>query len=351
MGWRRVTETAKQKWGLSLEKNFKATSNARNEAMFREATKFAGYLRIVEKDLQTWQREVEATFGNLRSIMLSPLPRVYEEGHNGVAVPCEPEPTMIGGNVQVERLTTAAQDLKKRLETEVIQPIKQWMVAYRTIQERMKRLEALRLELDSRRRTVSALQGKCERLRANLGTTKAKGEADMEITMRRMQHKDDKMHRTHAQFQEVELTVYNSLFTLIKDTSVLREYAAAAVLIMQEGFSAGYVAFEPSIAQYSSNGAVFTDNKYDPRAEIDPTHEHEVTVGLEKISLKGGSASPMVGKARPKTGEYPPVPGEGDTNMTKAFDQSYEYGNTPTGGTSNAYQQAGTNRYWAQPAY
>jgi len=65
--------------------------------------------------------------------MLSPLPRVYEEGHNGQAVPSEPEPTMVGGDVQVERLTTAAQETKKRLDVEVIQPIKQWMVAYRTI--------------------------------------------------------------------------------------------------------------------------------------------------------------------------------------------------------------------------
>jgi hypothetical protein len=65
--------------------------------------------------------------------MLSPLPRVYEEGHNGQAVPSEPEPCMIGGDVQVERLTTAATETKKRLEMEVIQPIKQWMVAYRTI--------------------------------------------------------------------------------------------------------------------------------------------------------------------------------------------------------------------------
>lgn len=65
--------------------------------------------------------------------MLSPLPRVYEEGHNGQAVPSEPEPTMVGGDVQVERLTTSAQETKKRLDMEVVQPIKQWMVAYRTI--------------------------------------------------------------------------------------------------------------------------------------------------------------------------------------------------------------------------
>jgi hypothetical protein len=40
------------------------------------------------------------------------------------------------------------------------------------------------------------------------------------------------MQRTASQFQEMEQTVYNSLFTLIKDTSVLRDYAAAALLIV-----------------------------------------------------------------------------------------------------------------------
>jgi hypothetical protein len=69
-------------------------------------------------------------------------------------------------------------------------------------------------------------------VRANLGTTRARGEVDMEITLRKMQHKEDKMQRTASQFQEMEQTVYNSLFTLIKDTSVLRDYAAAALLIV-----------------------------------------------------------------------------------------------------------------------
>lgn len=69
------------------------TSNTRNEAMFREATIFAHQLQVVEKDLVDWQRGIDSSFNNIRNIMLSPLPRVYEEGHNGHAVPSEPEPT------------------------------------------------------------------------------------------------------------------------------------------------------------------------------------------------------------------------------------------------------------------
>lgn len=36
-----------------------ATSNARNEAMFREASTFAAHLRQVEKDLTAWERDIE----------------------------------------------------------------------------------------------------------------------------------------------------------------------------------------------------------------------------------------------------------------------------------------------------
>ena len=34
-------------------------------------------------------------------------------------------------------------------------------------------------------------------------------------------------------YNEIELEVHNALLTLIRDTTVLREYAAAALLIMQ----------------------------------------------------------------------------------------------------------------------
>jgi len=193
----------------------------------------------------TNDKQSSVTFSNLRGVMLSALPRVYEEAATGAAVPSEPEPTLIGGDVQVERLTGAAAEARKRLDVEVAQPIRQWTAAYRTVAERLKRLESLRLELDSRRRTVAELQGKVERVRANLGTTRAKGEADMEATLRRMQHKEDKMARCAAAYGEAEATLHNSLFTLIKDTSVLRDYAAAAILIVQEAFASGYAAFEP----------------------------------------------------------------------------------------------------------
>lgn len=347
-GWRRISEQARQKWGLTLEKNFKATSNARNEAMFIEASKFSSHLRQFEKDLRGWETSIEAGLTNTRVIMLSPLPRVYEEGHSGQAIPSDPEPCMIGGDVQVERLTSSAQELKKRLDAEVIQPIKQWMVAYRTIQERMKRLEALRLELDSRRRTVSALQGKCERQRSNLGTTKARGEADMEFTMRKMQHKEDKMQRTQTAYHELEQTVYNSLFTLIKDTSVLRDYAAAAVLIVQECFQGAYAAFEPQMPQYSQSNTptAFVENKYDAKVEkiSEPARVKSQKGGLRSLSTKQKTKRIDAGSGS----EYQEMLPVDDSGM-KTFDQApYAFSEQPIG---QGFDDRPGSRYWTGNGY
>jgi hypothetical protein len=49
-----------------MEKNFKVTTNSRNEAMFKEASIFAGHLRVVEKELTQWQRDIESELSTLR---------------------------------------------------------------------------------------------------------------------------------------------------------------------------------------------------------------------------------------------------------------------------------------------
>eukprot|EP00878_Enallax_costatus_P015798 GHUV01016555.1.p1 GENE.GHUV01016555.1~~GHUV01016555.1.p1 ORF type:complete len:317 (+),score=103.84 GHUV01016555.1:252-1202(+) len=314
--------------------------------MFREATVFASHLQVVEKELSQWQRDIDSSFTNIRAIMLSPLPRVYEEGHNGQAVPSEPEPTMVGGDVNVDQLVTASQETKKRLDVEVLQPIKQWMVAYRTIAERMRRLEALRLELDSRRRTVADLQGRAERVRANLGSTRTRGEVDMEITLRRMQHKEDKMQRTASQFQEMEQTVYNSLFTLLKDTSVLRDYAAAALLIVNECFSAAYASFNMEQVQYSTTAppaAQFSEmNKYDPRMS-DKYAPHDSLSSKPNTASKSG-----------KLGNTPRGYTDGDTGMGgREFDQQgqgYDAYDTRASEQDMGGYSAGRTNYWATAA-
>lgn len=59
-GWRRVTEAVRQKVGA--DRGFKPTSNARNEAMFKEATDFAALIKVLEKDIRALEKNVEGWF-------------------------------------------------------------------------------------------------------------------------------------------------------------------------------------------------------------------------------------------------------------------------------------------------
>lgn len=81
----------------------------------------------------------------------------------------------------------------KKLEAEVLAPMQRWTTAYNTVQARMNKLEGVRLEVDSRRRTVAELGQKIDKQRARLPQTKVKGEFDIEQTIKRVQHKENKL--------------------------------------------------------------------------------------------------------------------------------------------------------------
>ncbi|GLC52193.1 hypothetical protein PLESTB_000593500 [Pleodorina starrii] len=212
--------------------------------MFKEATEFSLHLKNLERDLRSMQKDVEAKFLNLRHMLVSPLPRSFEEGRDG-AVPCTEEPKMIGHGVGVDILQQSAIDLKTRLEEEVIHPLRAWHEAYRKICERMVKLESMRLELDSRRRTVDSLTDREERLRRTTPAPqhKDKHEQELEKLSQLRQHKEEKMNRTSDAYREMEHMVYNSLILVIKDTGVLREYTSRVMKIFQDCYQTGFSAF------------------------------------------------------------------------------------------------------------
>jgi hypothetical protein len=86
-----------------------------------------------------------------------------------------------------------AKDATKKLEAEVLAPMQRWLTAFATVGARMKRLEGVRLEVDSRRRTVVGLGSRVDAQRLRLPHTRSKGEWQMEQTIKKMQHKENKL--------------------------------------------------------------------------------------------------------------------------------------------------------------
>ena len=136
--------------------------------------------------------------------MSAPLPRVYEDMGAGKVVPLTasaasgaPAPSgagsgpivpIGGGDYNADEMSRVIKGAGKLVESEVLAPMERWMNAFVLIQQRMKRLESLRLEVDSRRRTVAKLGKKVDVQRARLPQTRAKGEYEMENTIKILQH-------------------------------------------------------------------------------------------------------------------------------------------------------------------
>ena len=64
-----------------------------------------------------------------------------------------------GSDFSGEELARVSKETGKKLESEVLAPMERWLNAFALVQNRMRKLEALRLEVDSRRRTVANLGG------------------------------------------------------------------------------------------------------------------------------------------------------------------------------------------------
>jgi hypothetical protein len=65
-------------------------------------------------------------------MMLSPLPRVHDVDPNNMTRPTGEE-FLIGGNIDPNSISAASLEVKQRLDTEVLKPIKDWTLAYNII--------------------------------------------------------------------------------------------------------------------------------------------------------------------------------------------------------------------------
>ena len=179
-------------------------------------------------------------------VLTSPLPRVYEETGGGKVVPVGPAGAAgnssaammpIGGtDFSAEELARISKETGKKIESEVRAPMERWLNAFALVHNRMRKLEALRLEVDSRRRTVSKLGKRVDYQRSQLPQTRARGEYDMENTIKVLQHKEAKLSACRQSYKEHEALVYHQLTNLIRDTVWLKSYLSAVMRVESEAF-------------------------------------------------------------------------------------------------------------------
>ena len=80
-----------------------------------------------------------------------------------------PVKTIGGSGFQSEEFGRLSQTASAAIESQVLVPIKRWLDVFNALSARMKEVEALRLEVDSRRHTVIDLAASVDKQRARLG--------------------------------------------------------------------------------------------------------------------------------------------------------------------------------------
>eukprot|EP01023_Acetabularia_acetabulum_P069152 TRINITY_DN9950_c0_g1_i1.p2 TRINITY_DN9950_c0_g1~~TRINITY_DN9950_c0_g1_i1.p2 ORF type:complete len:343 (-),score=55.89 TRINITY_DN9950_c0_g1_i1:1116-2144(-) len=228
---------------------FQRTSNARNEVMFQEATQFSQWLTVVQKDILTTQKAVNRFMKGTSDLMQSTLPCTFEESTPGVLTTLELERKTVGDGINLQKLQNAPIEAKNKMDSNVLQPLNNWMAGYKQIKIRMNEVEKLRLEVDSRRRTVVGMSQHLNRSKTKHFKKEGSSPSDsaMEDKLQRMEsrveHKSVKAETALSQYNELEIDTFNQLCDLIKDTVFLKSYMAEAMLIYADCFSAAYAAF------------------------------------------------------------------------------------------------------------
>ena len=139
--------------------------------MEEEARQFATNIRLMEKDIRGLKLADETFMNTCKQVLASDLPRVYDFGDDGHVHAVGPLDT-IGRGCKVEDLERVQQELSQGLEQDVLTPMKQWLFAWSTVQARLKELEDMRIEVDSRKRQVFNIRQKEVKLKEKLDNAK-----------------------------------------------------------------------------------------------------------------------------------------------------------------------------------
>ncbi|KAI8113609.1 hypothetical protein M9435_003607 [Picochlorum sp. BPE23] len=319
VGLRRVAEKMRQATGLG-ERNFQRTSNQRNESMMKEAHDFASHLKKCDKAISDMKSSCESMLSTTKIAMAAPLPRLYEDTAAVSGASVKSVESIGGSGFRSEEFGRLSQTASASIESQVLVPIKRWLDVFHALNARMKEVEALRLEVDSRRHTVIDLASSVDKQRAKLGKVgghDAKLEAHLDDTIKKLQHKEGKLTLAVQSYQEKEQALYSDLSTLIKDAAWLRHYIASALKVQGDALigAAGALGENTrpdtsvsmsglSLGSKGTQGTVSTNTAQPSTQQSDDTEKKSAAHDTEIEAQPSGS---------PK-GEQAPATSEGTSN-------------------------------------
>ena len=193
-----------------------------------------------------------------RSVLSSPLPRIFTKAAAGSgSPPAALEHGPIGGDFAPDALGAALTEASHKLQDNVLAPMERWRIGFGTVARQMARLEAMRLELDSRRHTTAALAAERDRRGGGGGeaangapapssSSAGRAAARLDDLTKRLRHKEGKETAALNRFLAEEELVAQHLAQLIGDAEWLKSFVADVMRAEADAFGAALGALGPT---------------------------------------------------------------------------------------------------------
>lgn len=246
-GFGRFVEQTKQKGNCSgNDRGFQPTSNARNEKMWAESTKFARRLKACQKHVKKLQGVAEGALNSTDRVTTKPAPRVFDHVDNTVPltqtqakavadVPIPPTsasamsesdyqgaPESTTGHTEVLDSPVFTRNLTQQLHQQAIMPIAEWLKEYKLASAPVKNLEKLRLDLDACRRARLTWEVK------KVKQQNQKDHVDSAVT-NKFNMKETNLDAARFAYTQQEGAVYKLLTKLNKDAAQLQSHLASVI--------------------------------------------------------------------------------------------------------------------------
>ncbi|GAX83282.1 hypothetical protein CEUSTIGMA_g10708.t1 [Chlamydomonas eustigma] len=308
--------------------------NARNNAMVSEMKAFKDNVIKIRQEISDCGAKTQNMMYTMSSVFSLPLPVAYmtsQEAANG-ATPVDTAKHLVGEAVNVDAIAPAVQNMQANLQEQVLRPLDSWLNAFSVTKEKNHKCEALRLDLDSLRKSVSSAE-------ENVKSGKNPANAQMKLDAEKQ-----KEAALEAQFQAMEAEIYNEMLVSIQFILDLRKYCIMAVQIMQEAMMAVGSTFDihaaPAIAMtlpppVTAGGAIKPFNSQESGG---PNTQPPASARL----IAGGSPPPPQ--------QYTPGSQPGGFYPPPAAVSPYA-GPPPQAGGPMSATSAGGGAYYPPPAY
>lgn len=219
--------------------------NHRNNLMMHEVTTFARQVQLLHYDISTWSSGVDAGLNTMKAMLDAPLPIPYDHTEDMGVQAFDPVPHPVGHSVTTSVMPKSVKLMKAKLDEECLTPLAVWMDAVAGIKARNFKCHKLGLDVDAQTLAVARCAEKVAAAQqASPGEPGLVPEATLEACLVAHQTGEDMLLRLFQRFDAMEGDVFNYLLDVTKDAQVVREYAAAALVIMQGAVHSSLASFD-----------------------------------------------------------------------------------------------------------